>query len=121
MTDAYPWIQDAFKEATDEQLFAELRRRGWTFSPASSGRSIVTPPASDVKQEPPMPVDEIAGLYADQSERNAEPEEKWLDVRAWIELAVNRHPEDALARAFVGLFDLIQPPSVRERRASGGD
>lgn len=60
------WWLKRLPEATDEVLFTELRRRGWTFSPASSGRSIITPPA-----EPPMPVDEIAGLYADQVRNDA--------------------------------------------------
>lgn len=106
MTEPRPWIQDAFKEATDEQLFAELRRRGFG----------IVPHEGDAINRPHVQV---------SSERNSEPEEKWLAV--WSHL--NQHqPGDRsstaqadLHLAIQKLYLLLEPPSVRERRTSGGD
>jgi len=95
---------------TNEQLFAELRRRGWQIG--IEDKSVLHPKTVRIQSSP-------------QGDRNTEPEEKWLSV--WSHL--NQHqPGDRsstaqadLHLAIQKLYLLLEPPSVRERRASGGD
>lgn len=94
-----PQIQDALREAEDADLFVECARRGWTVYTTTSK---VTPP---------------------ESERNTAPEEKWLDVWRDLQRATTSHESDSLDEAagwiidaITGLYLLLEPPSVRQRR-----
>ena len=115
-----PQIQDALREAEDADLFVECARRGWTVyaPPTSSGTVVVTPPefGGDATEAIQAAIDEVA-------ERNTAPEEKWLDVWRDLQRATTSHESDSLDEAagwiidaITGLYLLLEPPSVRQRR-----
>lgn len=59
-----------------------------------------------------------------KSDRNAAPEEKWLQVhenltKAWYEEGLDKVRIDHLIMAVRNLYLLLEPPSVRERRVRG--
>jgi len=101
------WVaKSGLPDVPDEELFAELRSRGWTFGPAVSGRSVVTPPP-------------------EQSERNTVPEDDWQ--RGWDYLEKASRSTAPYAEqledvwwAVQNLYVLLEPPSVRERRLNDG-
>jgi len=98
---------EVLDHASDEELFAALRRRGFLITPYSSPTEVKWVEVS----KPP-------------TERNTVPEERWLEVWRYLREAQTDDNTLDIAgntwRAVVGLYELLEPPSVRERRKAEG-